>query len=62
MGAHDRHPINSATGFDALTTLLGKLGLSSSAVRTALQVLAAGPRHQIPDVILTMALIGSLSL
>lgn len=53
--------LSRATGFDALTTLLGKLGLSSSAVSAAFQVLAADPRHQMPDVILTMALIGSLN-
>jgi hypothetical protein len=54
--------LGRATSFDSLTRLLGKLGLSSSVIRTALQVLTAGPRHQIPDVILTMAMIRELGL
>lgn len=36
--------LGRATGFDPLITLLRKLGLSSSVVRTALRVLMAEPR------------------
>ena len=54
--------LGRATGFDPLVTLLRKLGLSSSVVRTAVQVLTAEPRHQIPNVILTMAMIRELGL
>jgi hypothetical protein len=54
--------LGRATSFDSLTPLLSKLGLSSSVVRTAVKVLAAEPRHQIPNVILTMAMIRELGL
>ena len=54
--------LGRATSFDSLTPLLEKLGLSSRVIRTALQVLAAEPRHQISDVILTMAMIRELGL
>jgi hypothetical protein len=54
--------LGRATSFDSLTALLAKLALSSSVVRAALQVLTAEPRHQIPDVILTMAMIRELGL
>ena len=54
--------LGRATSFDSLTPLLSKLGLSSSVVRTAVQVLTAEARHQIPDVILTMAMIRELGL
>jgi hypothetical protein len=54
--------LGRATSFDSLTQLLSKLGLSSSVVRTAVQVLTAEPRHQIPNVILTMAMIRELGL
>jgi len=54
--------LGRATGFDPLTTLLQRLGLSSSAIGTALRVLRAEPRHQIPGVTLTMAMIRELGL
>ena len=54
--------LGRATGFDPLTTLLLKLGLSSSVVRTALRELITKPRHQIPDVTLTMDMIRKLGL
>ncbi len=54
--------LGKATSFDSLTPLLSKLGLSSSVVRTAVQVLTAEPRHQIPNVVLTMAMIRELGL
>jgi hypothetical protein len=54
--------LGRATSFDSLTPLLSKLGLSSSVVRMAVQVLTAEPRHQIPDVVLTMAMIRELGL
>jgi hypothetical protein len=54
--------LGRATGFDPLTSLLRKLRLSSSVVRTALRVLMAEPRHQIPDVTLTLDTIRELGL
>jgi len=42
-----------ASGFDPLTALLRKLGVSGPALRTALQVLEAEPRHKIPNITLT---------
>jgi hypothetical protein len=54
--------LGRATGFDPLTALLRKLGLSSSVVRTALRVLMAEPRHQIPGVTLTLDMIRELGL
>jgi hypothetical protein len=54
--------LGRTTGFDPLTTLLRRLGLSSSAIGTALRVLRAEPRHQIPGVTLTMAMIRELGL
>ena len=54
--------LGRATSLDSLTALLAKLGLSSSVVRTAVQVLTAEPRHQVPDVILTIAMIRELGL
>jgi hypothetical protein len=54
--------LGRATGFDPLTTLLRKLGLSSSVVRTALRVLMTKPRHHMPGVTLTMAMIRELGL
>jgi len=45
--------LGRASGFDPLTALLRKLGVSPPAMRTALQVLMAEPRHKIPNVTLT---------
>ena len=42
-----------ASGFDPLTALLRKLGVPGPALRTALQVLEAEPRHKIPNMTLT---------
>jgi hypothetical protein len=41
------------SGFDPLTALLRKVGVPTPAMRVALQVLMAEPRHRIPDVTLT---------
>src|SRR5438034_6535163 len=41
------------SGFDPLTVLLRKLGVPGPALRTALQVLEAEPRHKIPNMTLT---------
>ena len=54
--------LGRATGFDPLVTLLRKLGLSSSVVRTALRVLMTKPRHQILGVTLTPDMIRELGL
>ena len=45
--------LGKASGFDPLTALLRRLGVSAPAMRTALQVLMAEPRHQITNVTLT---------
>ena len=42
-----------ASGFDALTALLRKLGVPGPALRVALQVLEAESHHKIPNVTLT---------
>jgi hypothetical protein len=54
--------LGRATGFDSLTALLQKLGVSSVEVETALQVLVADPHHESPNVTLTQALIRELGL
>jgi hypothetical protein len=54
--------LGRASGFDSLTALLRKLGVSPSDVDTALQVLMVQPHHEIPNVILTQALIRELGL
>jgi len=41
------------SGFDPLTALLRKLGVPAPAIRVALQVLMAEPRHKITNVTLT---------
>ena len=41
------------SGFDPLTALLRRLGVPAPAMRVALQVLMAEPRHKIPHVTLT---------
>jgi hypothetical protein len=51
-----------AAGFDPLTALLRKLGVSPPEVDMALQVLRAQPHHEIPNVILTQSLIRELGL
>ena len=51
-----------ANGFDSLTALLRKLGVSAPAIATALQVLMAEPRHKIPNVFLTQAMLRDLDL
>jgi hypothetical protein len=51
-----------AAGADLLTALLRKLGVSPSDVDTALQVLMVQPHHEIPNVILTQAIIRELGL
>jgi hypothetical protein len=45
--------LGKASGFDPLTALLRKVGVSSPAMRTALQELMAEPRHKIANVTLT---------
>jgi len=45
--------LDKASGFDPLTALLRKLGLPGPAMRIALQVLMAEPRHKITNVTLT---------
>jgi hypothetical protein len=54
--------LGRAAGFDPLTALLRKLGVKPADIETALQVLTAQPRHEIPDVILTQSLIRELGL
>jgi hypothetical protein len=49
-------------GFDSLTTLLRKVGVSPADVEMALQVLSAHAHHEIPDVTLTPGLIRELGL
>jgi hypothetical protein len=51
-----------ATGFDPLTALLRKLGVSGSDIAIALQVLMAEPRHKIQDVLLTQTMLRDLGL
>src|SRR5262250_1672875 len=51
-----------ATGFDPLTALLRKLGVPGSDIAIALQVLMAEPRHKIPNVLLTQAMLRELGL
>ena len=46
-----------AVGFDPLTILLRKLGVAGPIIGTALQVLEAEPRHKIPNVMLTQAML-----
>ena len=50
------------TGVDPLTPLLRKLGVTAPAIETALQVLMAEPRHKIPNVLLTQAMLRDLGL
>ncbi len=45
--------LGRASGFDPLTALLRKLEVPGPALRMALQVLEAEPRHKIPNVTLT---------
>ncbi len=51
-----------AVGFDPLTILLRKLGVAGPIIGTALQVLEAEPRHKIPNVMLTQAMLRDLGL
>jgi hypothetical protein len=48
--------------FDPLTALLRKLGVPGSDIAIALQVLMAEPRHKIPNVLLTQAMLRDLGL
>ena len=50
------------TGVDTLTALLRKLGVPGSDIAIALQVLTAEPRHKIPNVLLTQAMLRDLGL
>jgi hypothetical protein len=54
--------LGRAIGFDSLTTLLRKVGVSPANVEMALQVLSAHAHHEIPDVTLTLGLIRELGL
>ena len=54
--------LGKATGYDALASLLDKLGVQPADVEMALQVLAAQPHHEIPNVTLTRDLIRKLGL
>ena len=51
-----------AVGFDPLTILLRKLGVPGPIIGSALQVLEAEPRHKIPNVMLTQAMLRDLGL
>jgi hypothetical protein len=51
-----------ATGFDPLTALLRKLGVPASDIAIALEVLMAEPRHKIPNLLLTRAMLRDLDL
>jgi hypothetical protein len=52
--------IGRASGLDALAAFLLKLGVAQDDVDSALQVLAAQPHHQIPNVTLTKAFLRTL--
>jgi len=54
--------LGKAVGFDPLTVLLRKLGVPGPIIGTALQVLEAEPRHKIPNVLLTQAMLRDLGL
>ena len=54
--------LGKATGYDALASLLNTVGIQSADVEMALQVLAAQPHHEIPNVTLTRDLIRKLDL
>jgi hypothetical protein len=54
--------VANATGFDPLTALLRKLGVPGSDIAISLQVLTAEPRHKIPNVLLTQAMLRDLGL
>jgi hypothetical protein len=54
--------LGKVSGFDPLTVLLRKLGVSGPIIGTALQVLTAQLHHEIPDMILTQSLIRELGL
>ena len=54
--------LGKATGYDALASLLDKVGVQPADVEMALRVLAAQPHHEIPDVALTRDLIRKLGL
>ena len=49
-------------GFDLLTTLLRKLGVTGPEIATALHVLMTEPSHKIPNVLLTQAMLHELGL
>jgi len=51
-----------ATGFDPLTALLRKLGVPGPSIAIALKVLMAEPRHKIPNLLLTQAMLRELGL
>ena len=51
-----------ASGIDPLTARLRNLGVSGSDIGIALQVLMAEPRHKIPNVLLTQAMLRDLGL
>ena len=50
------------TGFDPLTDLLRKLGVPGPSIAIALKVLMAEPRHNIPNLLLTQAMLRELGL
>jgi hypothetical protein len=52
--------VGRASGLDALSSFLLKLGVSQDHVDTALQVLAVQPHHQIPNVTVTKAFLRTL--
>jgi len=51
-----------ATGFDPLTALLRKLGVPGPSIAIALKVLMAEPRHNIPNLLLTEAMLREVGL
>ena len=54
--------IGSSIDIDAVSTLLLRFGVSATEVETAVQVLMAEPRHEIPNVTLTQSMIRELGL
>ena len=49
-------------GFDPLTALLRKLGVTAPEIETAVQVLMGESSHKIPNVLLTQAMLRDLGL
>ena len=54
--------VGSTIDIGAVSALLPMLGVSATEVKTAVQVLMTEPHHEIPDVMLTPAMIRELGL